>query len=124
MLAGSRVVAFLATSRPDDAPRFYAETLGLRLVSDDTYAIVFDANGVVLRIQKKRDHTPSPQTVLGWDVDDIRASVQGLSDKGVSFERFEQLTHDELGIWTSPVGARVAWLRDPDGNTLSLTQFS
>ena len=31
---------------------------------------------------------------------------------------------DELGVWTSPGGAKVAWFKDPDGNTLSLTEFS
>jgi hypothetical protein len=31
---------------------------------------------------------------------------------------------DELGVWTTPSGARVAWFKDPDGNVLSLTQES
>ncbi|PYQ93394.1 MAG: glyoxalase, partial [Acidobacteria bacterium] len=29
----------------------------------------------------------------------------------------------EHGIWKSPGGARIAWFKDPDGNTLSVTQF-
>ena len=28
-----------------------------------------------------------------------------------------------LGVWKSPSGARVAWFKDPDGHTLSLTQL-
>ena len=123
MLNSSKVVAFVATSEPDGAKGFYEQTLGLRLVSDDTFALVFDANGVMLRVQKVPEHTPPPYTVLGWDVADISASVKELSGRGVTCERYEWLAQDEAGVWTAPSGAKIAWFKDPDGNTLSLTQF-
>ncbi len=123
MLNNSNVVAFVATSKPDGAKDFYQRVLGLRLVYDDPFAIVFDANGVMLRVQKVQEHAPPPYTVLGWDVADIGASVKELSERDVKFERYAWLEQDELGIWTTPSGARIAWFKDPDGNTLSLTQF-
>ena len=123
MLNQSKVVAFVATSRPDEAKSFYQETLGLRLLNEDAFAIVFDANGVMLRVQKVQEHTPPPYTVLGWDVSDIHASVKELSSRGVECERYEWLEQDESGVWTAPSGAKIAWFKDPDGNTLSLTQF-
>jgi hypothetical protein len=43
--------------------------------------------------------------------------------RDIKFKRYEGIEQDELGIWTSPSGARVAWFGDPDGNTLSLTEF-
>jgi predicted enzyme related to lactoylglutathione lyase len=60
--------------------------------------------------------------VLGWVVDDIAARVRELSARGVEFQRYGAVQQDELGVWRSPSGARVAWFKDPDGNTLSLTQ--
>ena len=123
MLNQSKVVAFVATSRPDEAKSFYQETLGLRLLTEDAFAIVFDANGVMLRVQKVQEHTPPPYTVLGWDVSDIHASVKELSSRDVECERYEWLEQDESGVWTAPSGAKIAWFKDPDGNTLSLTQF-
>lgn len=123
MLDQARVIAFAATSSPERARSFYQQTLGLRLVSEDGFAIVFDANGVMLRVQKVQGHAPPPYTVLGWNVADIHATVEGMSDRGVTFERFDGLEQDEAGVWTSPAGARIAWFRDPDGNILSLTQF-
>lgn len=123
MLDQSRVITFVATSTPDSARAFYQQTLGLKVVSEDGFAIVFDANGVMLRVQKVQAHIPQPWTVLGWDVADIHAVVQDLSGRGVTFERFDGLGQDDTGVWTSPAGARIAWFRDPDGNTLSLTQF-
>lgn len=123
MLNNSNVVAFVATSKPESAKSFYEQTLGLRLVSDDAFAIVFDANGVMLRIQKVQEHTPPPYTVLGWDVADIHESVNELSGRGIRCERYEWLEQDESGVWLAPSGAKIAWFKDPDGNTLSLTQF-
>jgi predicted enzyme related to lactoylglutathione lyase len=34
------------------------------------------------------------------------------------------MEQDDLGIWTTPGGDRIAWFTDPDGNVLSLTQFT
>lgn len=123
MLNQSTVVAFVATSKPDSARSFYEETLGLRLITDDAFAVVFDANGVMLRVQKVLSHTPPNYTVMGWDVADIRSSVNELLSKGVRCERYEWLEQDGSGVWTSPNGGKIAWFKDPDGNILSLTQF-
>ena len=119
----SKVIGFVATQNPASARKFYAETLGLRLISDDPYAIVFDANGTMLRVQKVQELLPAKHTVLGWEVADIRAKTGELTKRGVRFERYDGLMQDELGIWMAPSGAKVAWFKDPDGNTLSLTQF-
>ena len=122
MLADARIVAFVATTDSDRARAFYGGTLGLRLVSEDPFALVFDANGVELRVAKVPSLVPAPFTVLGWTVRDVRAVVAELARKGVIFERFGGMPQDELGIWTSPSGARIAWFKDSDGNLLSVTE--
>jgi predicted enzyme related to lactoylglutathione lyase len=61
--------------------------------------------------------------VLGFIVPDISAAIRELSGRGVNFERFPFVEQDADGVWTAPGGARVAWFKDPDGNTLSLTQM-
>ena len=66
---------------------------------------------------------PEPFTILGWDVPNIQAAVKDLGSRGVVFERYPGMEQDALGIWTSPSRARVAWFRDPEGNTLSVTQY-
>lgn len=62
-------------------------------------------------------------TVLGWQVLDIIQTAKSLREAGVNLERYPGMQQDELGIWNSPSGAKVAWFKDPDGNTLSITQF-
>ena len=123
MLENSKLVAFVATSNPEQSRKFYEETLGLSLISDDPFAIVFAVQGTMLRVQKVEEHTPVNYAVLGWDVGNIQAEVAGLTDKGATFMRYKGLEQDENGIWHAPSGAKIAWFKDPDGNTLSLTQF-
>ena len=123
MLPSAHLIAFAATANPERARDFYGKTLGLKLVSEDPFAIVFDANGVVLRVQKVQKVVQTGYTMLGWQVKDIRAESEVLAKNGAQFERFEGMGQDELGIWTSPSGAKIAWFKDPDGNILSLTEF-
>jgi catechol 2,3-dioxygenase-like lactoylglutathione lyase family enzyme len=123
MLNAADVIAFVGTARPDAAIAFYRDALGLPLVADEPFALVFDAHGVMLRVTKVDAVAPAPYTVLGWRVPDIRAAVVELGGSGVAFERYPGMPQDELGIWASPSGAKIAWFRDPDGNVLSLTEF-
>jgi catechol 2,3-dioxygenase-like lactoylglutathione lyase family enzyme len=123
MLAGAKTIAFVATTNTERARDFYGQTLGLRLVSDEPSALVFDSGGAMLRVSKVSALVPAPYTVLGWEVEDIRASVAALAERDVVFERFAGFQQDELGLCTFPDGVRVAWFKDPDGNLLSLTQF-
>ncbi len=122
-LGSQDIVAFVATRDTNRAKAFYGDILGLRFVSEDRFAVVFDANGTMLRVTAVPDLTPATYTVLGWRVTDIAATVEELLQAGVRFERYGGMNQDSLGIWTSPSGARVVWFKDPDGNTLSVTEF-
>jgi catechol 2,3-dioxygenase-like lactoylglutathione lyase family enzyme len=119
----NKIVAFVATRKAEKAKEFYGDRLGLKFVSDDGFALVFDIDGTVLRIARVKEFTPFPFTVLGWEVEAIEKTVTELSQKGVTFEQFPGLSQDQLGIWAAPGGAaKVAWFKDPDGNVLSLSQ--
>src|SRR6516162_4219882 len=123
MLGDYDVIAFTQTVQPEKAKAFYRDILGLKLVEDSSFALVFRAGSTMLRIQKVPELTPLPFTVLGWNVPDIRATLVNLSSKGVKFERYDGMPQDDAGIWVTRSGAGVCWFKDPDGNTLSLTQF-
>jgi catechol 2,3-dioxygenase-like lactoylglutathione lyase family enzyme len=123
MLGSTNIVAFVPTRDSEKAKAFYEGVLGLRFVSDDGFALVFDANGIMVRVAKvPPQFTPAQFTILGWQVTEIEKVVAGLQAKGVRFERYGFLKQDELGIWTAPTGDKVAWFKDPDGNVLSVSQ--
>ena len=121
-LSQSSLVAFIATRDAARARAFYESTLGLRVIADSPFALVLDSRGTTIRIQKVETFTPHPFTSLGWTVADIAKSIDELRGRGVLFERYQTLPQDQAGIWTTPDGSKVAWFKDPDGNTLSLTQ--
>lgn len=118
------VVTFLMTQNPDAAVDFYRDQLGFRFLRDDGFALVFDMDGVMLRIGKTQGFTPAQNTVLGWEADEIVSTVQDLAQKGISFERYPNMGQDEHGICTFPNGDKVAWFKDPDGNVLSISQHA
>ena len=122
-LSKHNVIAFVTIVDVERAKEFYRDTLGLRLLSEEPpFALVFDANGIMLRLVMGKELPPARGTVLGWQVPDVAATVQELQQAGVRFERYEFMKQDDLGIWTTPTGAKVAWFKDPDGNILSLSE--
>jgi catechol 2,3-dioxygenase-like lactoylglutathione lyase family enzyme len=122
MLSSAQIIAFAATANAEASISFYRDVLNLQLVADEPFALVFDSNDVMLRIQKVERVVAVPYTTLGWNVEDIRATRERLVEAGFEFERFENLAQDKDGIVEFPGGAKVAWFKDPDGNLLSLTQ--
>src|SRR5438445_186767 len=95
MLKTAKLVCFVATAKPALAKRFYRDTLGLSFAEDNPFAIIFHVNGTTLRVQKVRGVSPAGYTAVGWEVDDIRETVQRLSKKGIHFERYDGMSQDE-----------------------------
>ena len=117
------IIGFVSIVDVPRAREFYEGTLGLRLMMEEPpFALVFDANGIMLRLGMAKELPAAHGTVLGWQVPEITATVKNLGQAGVRFERYKGMAQDELGIWTSPTGAKVAWFKDPDGNILSLSE--
>src|SRR5450631_1232150 len=123
MLTDKQLKAFVPTVKPAEAKKFYKDILGLTFLSEDNYALEFNANGTLLRVTIVPELTPHPFTVLGWNIEDISSVIKSLNMKGVICEKYDFLQQDSLGIWTSPNGSKVAWFKDPDGNVLSLTEL-
>lgn len=122
-LGSKKIMAFVGTQDAAKAQAFYRDTLGLRLISEDPFALAFDAHGIMLRVTRVAKAVIAPYTVLGWQVRNVNKTVKALLKAGVIFERYKGMGQDDFGIWQSPNGAKVAWFKDPDGNTLSLTQL-
>lgn len=123
MLDSADLIAFAATTDLNQARVFYERVLGLPVTEQTDLACVFDANGTMLRVTAVPEVARAGYTVLGWRVVDITAAARELSARGGTFLRFDGMEQDADGVWTSPGGSRIAWFADPDGNTLSLTQF-
>ena len=122
MLADKQLKAFVPTLDPGKAKLFYRDVLGLNLLSEDNYALEFEANGILLRVITVPELKPHAFTALGWNVPDIMSTIRELNEQAVYCEQYNFLEQDDLGIWKAPGGTKVAWFKDPDGNILSLTE--
>lgn len=123
MVGGNKLMAFVPVSNADRTRSFYRDALGLRLISEDRFALTFDIEGVMLRATLIPEFTPQPFTVLGWQVSDAAAIARKLAAGGVALSRFPGMEQDEGGLWHTPSGAVIGWFKDPDGNVLSISQL-
>ena len=121
MLTAGKLVGILATTDYDKARRFYEEMLGFEFVSLDQFALAMRPGVNMIRISKSETFKPAQGTVLGWEVEDVKAAVLWLRSRGVMTEKFAFVEDQELGIWCTPGGDQVAWFKDPDGNVLSIS---
>ena len=126
-LRDCRLQAVLAVSDLDRAKRFYEDRLGLMPGEAEQEAVRYPcADGTEIGIYLSPENAgKSPATLAGWFVDDLDQTMAELASRGVAFERYDQprLKTDERGVF----GAgrfRAAWIKDPDGNTLALTEVA
>ncbi|MCX7357143.1 MAG: VOC family protein [Alphaproteobacteria bacterium] len=124
MLGSATVTALVGTVKPEIAKAFYGDTLGLKFISEDTYAMVFEGKNARVRVSRVPGVTPAAYAVLAFQVEDIDKTVDGLTANGVVFARFGFFVQDARGIWTAPDGTKVAWFHDPDLNLLSVVQHA
>ena len=119
---GDKPVVFLSVSERTRAKEFYSSKLGLNLLYEDEYALVFDLGITYLRISELEAFQPQNFTVLGWEVADIEKSAKKLQSLNIQTKKYPGLDQTELGIWSSPSTAvKILWFEDPDGNLLSLS---
>jgi catechol 2,3-dioxygenase-like lactoylglutathione lyase family enzyme len=122
MLANAIVTVLVGTMQKEASTAFYRDTLGLKFVRDDGFAAVFQGKNASIRVSRVPAIAPAAYAVLGFEVDDIDKAVDGLTAKGVVFQRYGFFVQDAKGVWTAPDGVKVAWFHDPDLNLLSVVQ--
>jgi catechol 2,3-dioxygenase-like lactoylglutathione lyase family enzyme len=121
MLKAGKLMGFLSTTDYDKARAFYEGKLGFAFVSLDNFALALRSGENMIRIIKAEAFQPAVSTVLGWEVEDVRATVLWLAGRDVVTEKYPFVPDQELGIWTAPSGDQVAWFKDPDGHVLSVS---
>lgn len=124
MLAQTKLMAFVPTRDAKKARAFYVDTLGLKFLSEDPFAVMVEGAGIKVRLVRVENHEPAKFTILGWEVADIEKSVSEMAARNVKFEQYGMPGQDARGIWNSPGGSKIAWFRDSDGNVLSLSQMA
>ncbi len=124
MLTDSAAFSGFAVRDVEEARRFYADTLGLRVEVDEEMGGMLTLHlggGTNVLVYPKPDHTPATYTVLNFPVDDVDRTVEELTARGVTFERYPGFDQDEKGVARGQ-GPAIAWFTDPAGNILSVLE--
>jgi predicted enzyme related to lactoylglutathione lyase len=124
MLENTKAYSGFAVDDVSKAREFYAETLGLKVsVVDEEHGLLSLelAGDRPTLVYLKPDHAPANYTILNFPVDDIDEAVDGLAERGVQFERYDEFQQDEKGVFRGG-GPYIAWFKDPAGNILSVLQ--
>lgn len=124
MLSSSTLQTLICSTQLDAAKRFYGETLDLRMTGTAHGALLFAVGGSTLRVSPVPNWSPSGHTAVGFAVQSLQEEMLVLARRGVKFERFAGLPQDADAVLRLTDGTRVAWLKDPDGNILSLVQYA
>jgi catechol 2,3-dioxygenase-like lactoylglutathione lyase family enzyme len=120
-LTNSKAFSGFAVNDLEKAQEFYGETLGLKTSVQEGLLTLHLAGDRDTLIYLKPDYTPATYTILNFPVDDIGKAVDDLTARGVKFERYDGIDHDERGIHRTG-GPLIAWFTDPAGNVLSVLQ--
>jgi catechol 2,3-dioxygenase-like lactoylglutathione lyase family enzyme len=123
MFADTKAFSGFAVDDVAKARQFYGETLGIRTSEQYGLMTLHLAGGRDTLVYPKPGHIPAAYTILNFPVDDIDAAVDGLTARGVRFERYEGLAQDGKGISRGD-GPDIAWFTDPAGNILAVLQES
>jgi catechol 2,3-dioxygenase-like lactoylglutathione lyase family enzyme len=121
MLADTKAFSGFAVKDLEQARQFYGETLGLRVSERNGLLTLHLAGDRDVLVYPKEDHAPANYTILNFPVAAIEPVVDGLVERGVSFEQYEGFEQDEKGIARGG-GPPIAWFRDPSGNILAVIE--
>ena len=106
----------------DAARTFYAETLGLEVTVEEMGLLsIAIPGGVSVIVYPKPDFVPATYTILNFEVTDLNATVDELTERGVEFLRYDGFEQNDKGIAAGGgQGPDIAWFTDPAGNILSV----
>ena len=122
MFADTPAFSGFAVNDIDAARGFYGETLGMRVGDGPMGVLSLElAGGATVMIYPKPDFTPATYTMLNFQVEDVDATVDELTSRGVEMERYDGFDQDEKGIMRDN-GPTIAWFTDPAGNILAVIE--
>src|SRR4051812_7286086 len=123
MLKDADVYAMVAVKDSKAAEKFYSETLGLNKTDENPAGITYKSGNTRLFVYPTPMAGTAKSTVATWEVSDIRAIVDELKAKDIKFEKYEFPGVEYDGDVHIMMGMKAAWLKDPDGNVLGLSEM-
>jgi catechol 2,3-dioxygenase-like lactoylglutathione lyase family enzyme len=130
MLKDGRVATRLPAQDLERARSFYSEKLGLEPVEVREGGLRYVCGGGEFALFASAGAPSGQHTQMGWEVEDIEATVRDLRSRGVVFEEYDfpglrtvgGIAEIEGNYPSKGSGERGAWFRDSEGNMLGIGQ--
>jgi catechol-2,3-dioxygenase len=122
MLKDHDVGAVLPAEDLERARRFYEETLGFEPDSADPQGVMYRSGSSLFTVYPTQFAGLAQHTQVGWLVEDLRAMVTELRERGIRFEEYDfpgLKTEDGIADLESEL---AAWFKDTEGNILGIFQ--
>lgn len=122
---GAEITAMLAASDLDRAKRWYSGKLGFEPDFELPGVLAtYTSDGSTFTIYKTEYAGTAENTVGVWRMEGIRAEVERLRGRGVTFEDYDFGDGDKTvdGILADDDGDLNAWFKDSEGNIMSLAE--
>jgi catechol 2,3-dioxygenase-like lactoylglutathione lyase family enzyme len=122
MLKDKDALATIAVKKIDVAARFYEGTLGFQRIDTQEQGVrEYTSGNSKLLVYESQFAGTNKATAATWIVgDELKAIVQTLKGRGVTFEHYDLPNTTREGDIHVSGKTRVAWFKDPDGNILSI----
>ncbi len=124
MLRESLLFAYFPAKDLTRARRFYEEQLGLVPKSLTNGGVTYEfAGGTAAFLYLTDNAGTSKASQAFWAVDDVDREIVELKKRGVIFEEYDDMPGER-----SPEGAviaggaKAAWFKDSEGNTLAIVE--
>ena len=120
MLANKDVAANIPVKDVAKARKFYEDTLGLKEVARfGDEVVTFRSGKSDILVYRSEFAGTNKATAMTWTLgDELEKTVKELKAKGVAFEHYDMPGLKRDGDLHVGDGMKVAWFKDPDGNTL------
>lgn len=123
-LADSKVQATIPARDLDRAKHFYADKLGLKPSEEAPDGLHYVCAGGEFLLFESSGEASGAHTQLGWDVDDLEATVSELRGNGVVFEEYDLPGFKTVDGIAEIAGEKGAWFKDSEGNLLAIGEHT
>jgi catechol 2,3-dioxygenase-like lactoylglutathione lyase family enzyme len=107
----------------DGTRRFYEDVLGAQVVMEDPGGITYRSGDSYFSLYPTEFAGTAQHTLGAFVVRDVGAAVAELRGKGVTFEDYDLPGVKTVDGIAELGGTRGAWVKDPEGNILSVVEL-
>ena len=123
MLQESPMYAYIPVSDLARARKFYEQKIGFKPKEDVQGGVVYEfGKSTACFMYPTPNAGTSKASQAFWQVEDVEREVAALKARGVTFEDYDMPGMKTVNGVLTAGGAKAAWFKDSEGNTLALVQ--